>query len=307
VIDSRTTEETDAEAMYENTGAPPAAGGVAMRHQIARRLPAVAPGVFRLAAAATLVAATVPSWAQSQGGPTAAMDGAWHFTIAPYMWATGISGDVSVANLPQVPVDLSFSDVISDVDFAVLGHVEGRKDRFGFGLDVMYVNLGPPVEPDAPVIGGLSLEADVRTTLAEGFLFYRVTSGGRRDNPAVLDVLAGVRYSDSRSRLKATTEAGIEYDGEFQDLDWWDALVGMRFRAPLGSRFALMGRADVAGFGSKLTWNIEGDVGFRASDHWALGAGWRHLDIEYDKGEGLHREVLDIAYDGPRLWFSYSW
>jgi hypothetical protein len=235
------------------------------------------------------------------------MDGRWHFSIAPYVWATGISGDVSVASLPRVPIDLAFSDVVSDLDFGVLGHVEGRKDRFGFGLDLMYVNLGPRVETDAPVIGRLSLEADVRTTLAEGFLFYRVATGGRRDNPAVLDVLAGVRYSDSRSRLRATTEAGIEYDGEFQDLDWWDALAGVKLRAPLGSRMAFFGRADVAGFGSKLTWNLEGDLAFRASGHWAFGAGWRHLAIEYDEGAGRDRKVFDIAYDGPRAWFSYSW
>jgi hypothetical protein len=264
-------------------------------------------GGLRLAATAAFVAAALPSWAQTEGGPTAAMDGAWHFTIAPYMWATGISGDVSVANLPQVPVDLAFSDVISDVDFGVQGHVEGRKDRLGFGLDVMYVNLGPPVASDAPVIGQLNLEADVRQTLAEGFLFYRVASGGRRDNPAVLDVLAGTRYNDSRSRLKATTDAGTAYDGEFQDLGWWDALAGVKFRAPLGSRLAFLGRADLAGFGSKVTWNLAGDLAFGASDHWAFGAGWRHLDIEYDQGEGRDRKVFDIAYDGPRLWFSYTW
>ena len=129
-----------------------------------------------------------------------------------------------------------------------------------------------------------------------------MASGGRRDNPAVLDVLAGARYADSRSRLTATTDAGIGYDGEFQDFDWVDALAGVKFRAPLGSRMALIGRADVAGFGSKLTWNLEGDLGFRVSDHWAFGAGWRHWDIDYDD-----EKVFDIAYDGPRLWFAYTW
>jgi hypothetical protein len=264
-------------------------------------------GGLRLAAAAALVAAAIPSWAQSQGGPTAAMDGAWHFTIAPYLWATGMSGDVSVANLPQIPIKVKFSDMISDVDFGVQGHVEGRRDRFGFGLDVFYVNLGVPVESDAPVIGQLNLKVDARQVITEGFLFYRVASGGRRDDPAVLDVLAGVRYSDSRNRLTAETEAGIAYDGEFQDLSWTDALAGVKFRAPLGSRFGLLGRADVAGFGSKVTWNLEGDLAFRASDRWAFGAGWRHMHIDYDEGQGVNRKLFDIAYDGPRAWFSYTW
>jgi hypothetical protein len=189
----------------------------------------------------------------------------------------------------------------------VLGYVEGRKDRFGFALDVMYVNLGPPVESDAPVIGKLSLKADVRSTIAEGFVFYRLATGGRGDNPATLDILAGTRYSDNRTRLTATTDDGIAYDGKFQDLGWWDALAGVKFSAPLGSRLALLGRADVAGFGSKLTWNMEGELALRASYHWAFGAGWRHLDVDYEKGEGLERKVFNIAYDGPMAWLAYSW
>ena len=261
-----------------------------------------ASGGVLLAWAVALVAAAVPSWAQSGGGPIAAMDGAWHFTVAPYFWASGISGDVSVPSIGRVPIELPFSDVISDVDLGLQGYVEGRKDRFGFGLNTMYVNIGAPVESDAPVVGRLNLEADVRQTCVEGFLFYRVASGGRRDNPAVLDVLVGARYADSRSRLTATTDEGIGYDGEFQDFGWLDALAGFKFRAPLGSRMALIGRADVAGFGSKVTWNVEADLGFRVSDRWALGAGWRHWDIDYDD-----EKVFDIVYDGPRAWLSYSW
>jgi hypothetical protein len=45
----------------------------------------------------------------------------------------------------------------------------------------------------------------------------------------------------------------------------------------------------------------------RASEHWALGAGWRHLDMEYDNDSGTDRKVFDIAYDGPRACFSYAW
>jgi hypothetical protein len=266
-----------------------------MAHGIATRL-------GRLGGALLLAAAALPSWAQPEGGPTAAMDGAWHFTIVPYFWASGISGDVSVANVVRVPIDLRFSDVISDVDFGLQAYVEGRKDRIGFGLNVMYVDIGAPVTSDAPAIGRLGLEADVRQTCLEGFAFYRLASGGRRDNPAVLDVLAGARWADSRSRLTATTDAGIAYDGEFQDFGWVDALAGVKFRAPLGSRLALLGRADVAGLGSQVSWNLEGDLAFRASRHWAFGAGWRHWDIDYDDGK-----VFDIAYDGPRAWLSYTW
>ncbi len=72
---------------------------------------------WRAAAVALLAAAALPAWAQSQGqGPTSAMDGRWHFSLAPYLWMSGIKGDVSVASLPSVPVDAPFSDILDNFD-----------------------------------------------------------------------------------------------------------------------------------------------------------------------------------------------
>jgi hypothetical protein len=266
-------------------------------------------GGGRLAMAAAIVLAlAAPTWAQTQGGPTGAMDDEWHFNLAPYLWMTGIKGDVSVAGLPEVPVEASFSDIWENFDFGLAGRFEGRKNRFGFGLDFTYNNLGAPVASSAPVVGSLGLEADVRQLFSEGFAFYRVAHGGRADNPAHLDVLAGARYTATRTRLTAQTGAGVQYDGQSQELDWLDAMAGLKFRAPLGSRAALLGRADVAGFGSNVTWNLEGDLGFMASRHWTIGAGWRYMDIDYDNdGEGLAFRQFKLAYNGPRVWFAYSW
>jgi hypothetical protein len=96
------------------------------------------------------------------------------------------------------------------------------------------------------------------------------------------------------------------YDRDFQDLDWVDTLAGVKFGAPLGSNLSILGRADVAGLGSKLTWNL-GDLALPASHHGTIGAGWRHMDIDYDEGKGIERRQLDVAYSGPRIWLAYSW
>jgi hypothetical protein len=231
------------------------------------------------------------------------MDGEWHFTFAPYMWMSGIKGDLSVANLPSVPVDASFSDIWDSFDFGLEGHFEARKDRFGLGFDFIWSDLGVPVAPEAQIA---DFTVDVRQLISEGFVLYRAASGGRSDNPAHLDLLLGGRYTGTRTRLQAES-AGVEYDSEFQELSWVDAMAGLKFRAPLGSKVALLGRADVAGFGSKLTWNLEGDLALRASEHWSVGMGWRYMDIEYDEGEGVERKLFDLAYNGPRAWFAYSW
>ncbi len=42
------------------------------------------------ASAALLLSAASPALAQGQVGPTAAMDGQWHFAVTPYIWFAGI-------------------------------------------------------------------------------------------------------------------------------------------------------------------------------------------------------------------------
>jgi hypothetical protein len=138
--------------------------------------------------------------------------------------------------------------------------------------------------------------------MLEGLATHRVAIGARKDNPAHLDLLAGARYFGANARLQNDA-----LESEKQDFQWGDALVGLRFRVPLGSRVSFIGRGDVAGFGSKFTWNLEGDLAFNLSERWALGAGWRHFDIDYDKGEGSDRKVFGVAFDGPRAWAAYTW
>ena len=251
--------------------------------------------------------AALPGLAQAQGQsrPTAAMDDQWHFNVVPYLWMCGIEGTASVGPL-TVPVEASFSDLLEDFDFGLAARFEGRKNRVGFGLDFTYNNLGTPVASSAPIVGQLGLKADVRQLFSEGFVFYRVASGGRTDNPAHLDVLVGVRYTGTRVRLTAESAAGVAYDGEFTELSWLDAMAGVKGRVPLGSRMVLLARGDIAGFGSQLTWNLEGDLAFLASQHFTIGAGWRYMDIDYENDDAPVK-VFQLAYNGPRVWFAYSW
>jgi hypothetical protein len=254
-------------------------------------------------AVAIVLATTLPAWAQAPSRPTAAMDGQWHFNVAPYVWMPGINGEVSVADLPPVQVDASFSDILENLDMALQGRFEARKDRFGIAADFVWMNLGA----EAAQTPAADFAVDFRQFVAEGVVFYRAMSGGRADNPAHLDVLAGVRYTTSRTRLGAQSSGDTEFDSDFQDLDWVDALAGLKFRAPLGAKVSILGRADIAGLGSDFTWNLEGDLAFLATTHWTFGAGWRYLDIDYDKGDGIERRQLQLAYSGPRVWFAYSW
>jgi hypothetical protein len=90
--------------------------------------------------------------------------------------------------------------------------------------------------------------------------------------------------------LSATVPIADALVGGKKTFAWVDALIGLRFRAPLGSRAGLIGRGDIAGGGSKFTWNLESDLAYGLSEHWTLGAGWAApLDrLRQGHGRGPH-------------------
>ena len=78
---------------------------------------------------------------------------------------------------------------------------------------------------------------------------------------------------------------------------WGDPLVGLRGGRALSERLTLAGRANVGGFGvgSDVTWEAGGRLGLRVVDHLTLAAGYRHLAVAYDAGDG----AIDFALTGP--------
>jgi opacity protein-like surface antigen len=244
----------------------------------------------------------VPQAAVAQEKTATSMDGSWHFKVVPYVWGSGMKGTVGVGNAVSVPVDASFGDILENLDFGIFGQFAARKDRVGFGVDLTHMNLGADVTGSGPV--GLGVDADLRSLSLEGTFSYRVANDAAKGR--YVDLVAGARYMRNRAGLTLERN-GEAVAGTEQTLDWVDALAGVRFYLPLSGKLALHGRADVAGFGSDFTWNALGGLDVALGQRWALGAGYRYMDVDYDKGEAIERRVWQIVYKGPYLFGAYSW
>lgn len=72
-------------------------------------------------------------------GPAAA--GERDISATFYIWASGLSGTQSLFGLPPADVDLSFGDILDNVDMAAAGIVEIRGGRVGFLGEINYVDL----------------------------------------------------------------------------------------------------------------------------------------------------------------------
>ncbi len=243
-------------------------------------------------------AADVPAEPAPLGAPD------WIVEVTPYMWAAGMEGEISPFRRgPTIHVEQSFSDTMKDFNMGGFLNVWARRDRFVFSGDLMYVNTTAAksvgILPDL-VPGGVELSAEVdsiqlNATLQGG---YRVV-----DTPRFfLDALAGGRYwyvsNDVTVRLENV--ASVSHEESF---NWIDPLVGARAFYNVTDRLSVMAQADIGGFGvgSDLTWSVLGTVNYILTDHFSVSAGYKHLEVDYEK----NGHVFDTTLTGPVLGVTY--
>ncbi|MGB5613095.1 MAG: hypothetical protein WBM67_10610, partial [Sedimenticolaceae bacterium] len=64
-------------------------------------------------------------------------DESWQFDGAVYLWGAGIGGTSAAGD----DIDISFSDLIDNLDMAFMGSLEARKDKWTLLADVIYLDV----------------------------------------------------------------------------------------------------------------------------------------------------------------------
>jgi len=220
-------------------------------------------------------------------GPVHAASDDWEFMLAPYLWASGIEGDVAVLGQPA-EVDQSFSDIVDVLDGGVLLHFEAAHEKWTILSDLVFLDLGVGLETP-------SGELDYEQWIVEGAGAY-----GVREN---VDFLFGARYIRLDAELRFS---GLALNPQ-RDRSWIDPFVGLRW-ATLGERWGFSLRGDIGGFGveSDLTWQLRATGTYRFSDRVFLGFGFRVLDHDFEDGAGLSRFVYDLTLSGTEIGVGFN-
>jgi hypothetical protein len=230
-----------------------------------------------------------------------ANDNQWHWDLSLPAWAPAIDGRLSFSGIPDQKVKASFNDIVKNLDFALIGQVELRRNRLGFASDLLYMSLEADVPTSGPILGQTNPRANIKALIIEGFGFYRLaTGGGAPDNQGFADVILGARYTGMQAQIKGDIASSTK-----RTFNFVDGLAGLRGYAGLGTTWGLRGRADLATFGSDITWNLESSLAWRASQRWTIDGGYRYLDIDYDKGQGSERKLLKLKIFGPVITFRF--
>jgi hypothetical protein len=210
-------------------------------------------------------------------GAEAADDG-WQFTFAPYLLAASMGGTTGVRGF-EAEVDMSASDIFSNLEMGFNGYLGAQKGDWGFGVDVIYMALGASTE---------FVEVDP-SQAAFTFLV------SRRVAPT-LDVTLGARWNVIRSRLEFRTNSAAFPGTTVEDTyQWVDPVIGIAWRQPIGRRWIFGLPANLGGFGisSKIAVDVFPNVQFQLTKRAWIGAGWRLLYVNYETGYDDGPPILD--------------
>jgi len=246
----------------------------------------------RIAMCSLLAAALVTSAATGAGAQSA---DAWQVTVVPYMMGASMSGTTAVGG-QELDIDMSASDIFSNLQFGAMGLVVARKGSWGVGGDALWMSLGANGTAPGPL--GVTGSADMSQG---GFAFY-----GLRRLGAAADLFFGgrVNYLSANLRLNAPLQVRSVEDSK----TWFDPIVGVQLRTPdSGKRWHAQVYTEIGGFGvgSDFTWQIFPTIGVRLTGRASLELGYRWLDIDYETGDDATLFKYDVLTQGPMAGFAF--
>ena len=209
----------------------------------------------------------------------------WNVFVAPYLMGASMSGETAVLG-QAVDIDLSASDIFSNLQFGAMGVAVARKGHWGVGTDLIWMALGTTVR-------------DTNVDFNQGaFAFY----GLRALGPSA-DVTFGARINTLQGTL-GFKGPGITVS---QDKTWVDPIVGLTLRTAADRRVQARVYTEIGGFGlgSDFTWQVFPTVGITMGRSASLELGYRWLDVDYASGEGLKAFRYNVLTQGPVAGFGF--
>jgi hypothetical protein len=252
--------------------------------------------VMWLVAGTLLLAVTMPVAAAGDASDH------WKFDATLYLWGAGIDADTQTGG----EIDISFDDILNDLDMAFMGSVGARKGKWSLAADTIYLDISQDEggSETIPVLGPVTVERTVDTDI-DMKASITTFGGGYNlvDNERVaLDLMAGGRYAwvDVSVKLdldRAGTVLQTSRQEKVSDSKGvWDGIVGARGEIHLNDHWYLPYYADVGTGQSDLTWQALAGVGYRF--RWGdVLAAYRYLDYDFDSNFLLK----NLTVSGPAL------
>jgi hypothetical protein len=225
-----------------------------------------------------------------------ALTNEWRVSVTPYIWGSGVNGDVSQPG-HSASLEADFGDVVAAMEFAYMMQLEAWKGRFGILLDgVLLMTESDFATPRGALFSGGT--SDMTTASLNALGMFRAYHG----DVFALDLGAGFRAWRVESKISLNPGV-LPGSSSSTTTSFVDPILGFRAHVALAERWILNVYADVGGFGveSDLTWQAAATIGYHVNERFTAHAGYRHLRLERSTGS----LSLDIDMSGPIIGLTY--
>jgi len=215
------------------------------------------------------------------------------WSVTPYMWASDTSLDLTVEDRDiNGGVKIPFSDLLDVLDTAFQIHVEGGSGKWSSFIDVTLLETSDTI--DRPL---QTIQTNSKQTFLDAAAAYWPQGVGSQ-----LNFYGGVRYTGFDNRYGFLIGANPLVERR-STADYYDALIGIRYRFDLSERWGLLTRADLSFGDSDGTALVQGlfayTVGKRQQNRIVFG--YQYKEAEYTDG-GLNQEY---SLNGPMAGFNF--
>lgn len=186
---------------------------------------------FKAAVVSTTIATPNATAAQDRG------TGAWDYGLNIYLWGAGIGGTAFNGQ----DIDVSFSDLASNLDFGLMGSFVARRDRLAYFIDGLHLNVSNSQSGTLGPIGAVPVSAGAKI---KGF----VATGGAGYNCANTEKLKFTAFGGVRELFLDTTldlNIGPVRVPNSASNNYIDAIAGVRGRTKFDDRWAITYYGDV--------------------------------------------------------------
>jgi len=211
----------------------------------------------------------------------------WQFMIEPYIWLPAIGGETTNGS----DFSLSLDDVVSDLQFGLMGIVGVKKGKWSFMVDTFYADI--EVTKD----GIVQTDVEVKTWIVTPVVGYNLVDCKK----GKLDIVAGARYVNVEIDVSVTSDRARALNPEFSGSEGiWDGIVGLKGEIALYEQLYMPLYLDIGTGGSDFSWQVAGGLGYRfgACD---VIAGYRYLSVDFKDSS----PVKDINLSGPYIGLKF--
>lgn len=223
--------------------------------------------------------------------------------VGIYVFGSDISGKTKIGNITS-DVDVSFNDVLENLDMGLMAFIDHRRGKWSFIADVFYADISAGSTKTVNPSTTVKLDVDVKQLLVEGFVGYRVLEQDYSNAQLGIDLLAGARYNKIELGLEAkASQLGATFAASRNpDEDWLDGVIALRVQYAQDRGWGASTWADVGEGVDSDSYQLMGTVNYRFDNKVNLFGGYRHYSFRND----LSRLEVNLDYSGPIVGVSYG-